>query len=99
MGQNAVREALIALAQQQFVERFASRAPWVTRLNLAEARQLRVAPAAPEGAAGAIETDGLDIARDARRGAAGNLDRDPIFEFDMEFLRELWRLTGNSCLE
>lgn len=109
VGQNAVREALIALAHQGFVKRVANRATYVTQLNLEEATKLSVVRAALEGAAceivsrrfaaGEVELVQLQIFLDGMREAAERLDRVAFYDFDIQFHRELWRLTGNVYLE
>lgn len=109
VGQNAVREALISLAHQGFVKRVANRATFVTEMSLEDAEQLSVVRASLEGAAvetvrvryaaGTVALDQLDIALSGMREAAERLDRDAFYRFDMQFHRELWKLTGNPFLE
>lgn len=109
VGQNAVREALIALAHQGFVRRVANRATYVTQLSLQEAQKLSAIRAALEGlavesvrqrfAAGEISVDHLDKLLAKMRDAAELLDRDAFYEFDLQFHQELWMLSGNEYLE
>lgn len=109
VGQNAVREALISLAHQGFVRRVANRGTYVTQLNLEEATKLSVVRAALEGtageivcrrfAAGEVNLDQLLMSLEAMAGAAERLDRVAFYDFDIQFHRELWRLSGNVYLE
>ena len=109
VGQNAVREALISLAHQGFVKRVANRATFVTKMSLGDAEQLSEVRAALEGAAveavrrryaaGEVSLDQLESLLHGMREAAERLDRTAFYRFDMEFHRELWRLTDNPFLE
>jgi len=109
VGQNAVREALISLAHQGFVKRVANRATFVTKMSLEDAEQLSVVRGALEGAvvetvrrryaAGEVSLDQLESLLSGMREAGERLDRTAFYWFDMEFHRELWRLTGNPFLE
>lgn len=109
VGQNAVREALIALAHQGFVKRVANRATYVTQMSLEEAQKLSVVREALESmaveiasrrfAAGEVDAAKLETALEKMRAAAEQLDRVLFYEYDIAFHRELWRLTGNEHLE
>lgn len=109
VGQNAVREALISLAHQGFVRRVANRATFVTQMSLEDAEQLSVVRSALEGAAvesvriryaaGEVSLDPLESLLSGMRDAAERLDRTSFYRCDMQFHRELWRLTGNPFLE
>ena len=109
VGQNAVREALISLAHQGFVKRVANRATFVTKMSLEDAEMLSAVRAALEGAAvetvsrrhaaGEVSLDQLEIPLAGMREAAERMDRDAFFRFDIQFHRELWKLTANPFLE
>jgi len=109
VGQNAVREALISLAHQGFVKRVANRATYVSQLNLEDAQKLSVVRAALEGTAceivnrryaeGEVQLDQLDLHLAGMHDAAERLDRVAFYDCDIQFHRELWRLTGNLYLE
>lgn len=109
VGQNVVREALIALAHRGFVKRITNRGTYVTKLSLEEARKLADVREALEKLVcekigQRLHTETLDFtdlteALNGMRTAALSNDRQGFYDCDLRFHRALWALAGNEYLE
>lgn len=108
VGQNVVREALIALSHRGFVRRITNRGSYVTKLSYDEACKLsEVRSALEERVIDLIHrrmrSEPLDLAPldDQLRGmrqAAGAGDRTLFYDCDLKWHRALWALAGNEFL-
>jgi len=108
VGQNVVREALIALAHRGFVRRITNRGSYVTQLSYQEACQISEVRSALEERvielirrrmqSEAVDLAGLETLLDGMRRAAEAGDRSLFYEFDLKWHRALWALTGNEFL-
>jgi DNA-binding GntR family transcriptional regulator len=102
-----VREALVALEHQGFVQKTPYKGTTVTKLEPKQIQdnfQLRVElePLAIEWAkANVTSSDIAELRRLITRmeKAAAELDLDKFYENDLEWHRKLWALSGNSYLE
>lgn len=108
VGQNVIREALIALAHLGFVRRVANRGTYVTKLTLRDACKLAEVRAELECLAvrligermlrGSVDWAPFEeCLRSMREAAAGN-DREKFYECDIQFHRMLWELADNEHL-
>ncbi len=101
-----VREALIALEHQGFVQKTPYKGTTVTRLEpkqIQEIFELRVvleALAIEWAKANVTEADISELRSLIKRmeRAAADLDLDQFYESDLDFHRKIWSLSGNSCL-
>jgi len=102
-----VREALVALEHQGFVQKTPYKGTTVTKLDPKQIQdnfQLRVElePLAIEWAKANVTPDDIRALRGliARmEKAAADLDLDGFYQNDLEWHRKLWALSGNSYLE
>jgi DNA-binding GntR family transcriptional regulator len=107
IGSPAVREALITLQQQGFVNRVANTGTYVNSFTVDEVRQLYQLRIEFELLAfkwaklRVKETDIKNLERfvDAMAAAAVHKNTREFFEHDLEFHRYCWRLSGNRFLE
>ena len=107
VGSPAVREALITLQQQGFVNRVANTGTYVNSFTVEEVRQLYQLRIEFELLAFkwaklcVRDTDLKHLERivDAMAKAAIQKDTRRFFEHDLEFHRYCWRLSGNKFLE
>lgn len=107
IGSPAVREALITLQQQGFVNRVANTGTYVNSFTVDEVRQLYQLRIEFETLAfkwaklRVKETDLKNLERfvDAMAAAAIHKNTRKFFEHDLEFHRYCWRLSGNRFLE
>jgi DNA-binding GntR family transcriptional regulator len=93
IGSPAVREALITLQQQGFVNRVANTGTYVNSFTVDEVRQLYQLR---------VEFELLAFKWafvDAMADAANQKNTRKFFEHDLEFHRYCWRLSGNKFLE
>lgn len=101
-----VREALVALEHQGFVQKTPYKGTTVTKLEPKQIQdnfQLRVElePLAVEWASGKVTPADLRELRDLIRRmerAAADLDLDQFYQNDLEWHRKLWVLSGNAYL-
>lgn len=107
VGQGLVREALIELEHQGFVERSPFSWTQVTRLTNDDARdifdiRIEVEPLAFGLAARRTDSNAIAELRDlvvqARKGAATD-DLDRFFENHLAYRRRVWELSGNRYLK
>jgi DNA-binding GntR family transcriptional regulator len=102
-----VREALVALEHQGFVQKTPYKGTTVTKLDPKQIHdnfQLRVElePLAIEWAREHVtpaDISELRILIGRMKKAAANLDLDEFYQNDLEWHRKLWALSGNSYLE
>ena len=101
-----VREALIELEHQGFVQKTPYKGTIVTKLGPREIReifQLRVEleALAVEWASGIVtpvDIEGLRKLIQRMEQSAAELDLDQFYQIDLDFHRKLWSLSGNSYL-
>lgn len=101
-----VREALVALEHQGFVQKIPYKGTTVTKLEPKQIQdnfQLRVElePLAVEWASGNVTPADIRELRDLIRrmeSAAAELDLDQFYQNDLEWHRKLWGLSGNAYL-
>ena len=101
-----VREALVALEHQGFVQKTPYKGTTVTKLEPKQIQdnfQLRVElePLAVEWASGNVTPADIRELRDLIRRmerAAADLDLDQFYQNDLEWHRKLWDLSGNAYL-
>ena len=101
-----VREALVALEHQGFVQKTPYKGTTVTKLEPKQIQdnfRLRVElePLAVEWASGKVTPADIQELRDLIRRmerAAADLDLDQFYQNDLEWHRKLWRLSGNGYL-
>lgn len=108
VGQNVVRESLIALSHQGFVRRVANRATYVNELTMEQAERMATVRDALEALAvqlvldrykkGEVSFEKLQEHLETMRAAAHRFDRDAFYAADLLFHQELWRLSGNEYL-
>jgi DNA-binding GntR family transcriptional regulator len=106
VGQPLVREALLDLEHQGFVQRVPYKGTSVTRLGTAEIQQiqrlrLELESLAAEWAKARATDDDIEELRrlvDDMGSAARALDLGRFNQADLAFHRELWRLAGNPYL-
>jgi DNA-binding GntR family transcriptional regulator len=108
VGQNVIREALIALAHRGFVRRVANRGTYVTKLTLREAHKLGEVRAELECLAVRLITRRMrqdvmnwapfDEMLECMRKAAESGDREKFYDCDINFHRMLWALADNEHL-
>ena len=102
-----VREALVALEHQGFVQKTPYKGTTVTKLEPRQIQdnfQLRVElePLAVEWAKSNVTPKDIEQLRGLIRRmekAAADLDLDEFYQNDLEWHRKLWALSGNSYLE
>src|SRR3954467_9816582 len=102
-----VREALVALEHQGFVQKTPYKGTTVTKLEPRQIQdnfQLRVElePLALEWAKSNVTSKDIEELRALIRRmekAAADLDMDEFYQNDLEWHRKLWALSGNSYLE
>jgi DNA-binding GntR family transcriptional regulator len=107
IGSPAVREALITLQQQGFVQRVANTGTYVNRFTVDEVRQLyqlriEFELLAFKWAKLLIKESDLTILEhfvDSMTTAAIQKNTREFFEHDLEFHRYCWKLSGNKFLE
>jgi DNA-binding GntR family transcriptional regulator len=107
VGSPAVREALITLQQQGFVQRVANTATYVTSFTNDEVRQLyqlriEFELLALKWAKIRVRPEDFAILEgfvDEMSRAANSRKAREFFEHDLEFHRHCWRLSGNKFLE
>jgi DNA-binding GntR family transcriptional regulator len=106
VGQPLVREALIELEHQGFVQRFPYRGTYVTKLTREEIEQIFSLRIKLEGlsvdwAKQNARPEDIEALRryvDQMKLAAGNQDLAVFYENDLAFHREIWKLSGNKYL-
>ncbi len=102
-----VREALVALEHQGFVQKTPYKGTTVTKLEPRQIQdnfQLRVElePLAVEWAKSNVTAKDIEHLRMLIRRmekAAADVDMDAFYQSDLEWHRKLWELSGNSYLE
>jgi len=107
IGTPAVREALITLQEQGFVERVANTATYVTNFSVDEVRQLYELRIEFELLAlewaklhvDEAELVALERIVDSMVEIAREKKAREFFERDLEFHRRCWRISGNKFLE
>ncbi len=107
IGSPAVREALITLQQQGFVQRVANTGTYVNNFTVDEVRQLyqlriEFELLAFKWAKLRVEESDLTVLKrfiDAMAMAALQRKTREFFEHDLEFHRYCWKLSGNKFLE
>jgi DNA-binding GntR family transcriptional regulator len=106
VGTPLVREALIELEHQGFVQKFPYKGTYVTRLSRQDIEQIynlriELEPIAVEWAqarAGPPDIEALlAIASHMRQGAA-EMNFDHFYEYDLALHRKIWELAGNHYL-
>lgn len=106
VGTTAVREALFELESQGFVNRVTNRGTFVTELSLEDVEQilrvrrelegLAVELAQDRGTVGDIHR--LEECTNDMVAAAGDSDWPRFYRSDLEFHRNIWRMSGNRFL-
>jgi DNA-binding GntR family transcriptional regulator len=107
IGSPAVREALITLQQQGFVNRVANTGTYVNSFTVDEVRQLYQLRVEFELLAfkwaklrvKEADLKNLETFVDAMADAANQKNTRKFFEHDLDFHRYCWRLSGNKFLE
>lgn len=107
IGTPAVREALITLQEQGFVQRVANTATYVNRFTVEEVRQLYELRIEFELLAlrwaklRVTEKDLLALEQivDAMADAGARKNAKEFFERDLDFHRQCWKFSGNKFLE
>lgn len=107
IGSPAIREALITLQEQGFVQRIANTATYVTKFSVDEVRQLyqlriEFELLALRWAKLCVKEDdllSLEQIVESMIDAAKQRKAREFFEHDLEFHRLCWRLSGNKFLE
>jgi DNA-binding GntR family transcriptional regulator len=107
IGTPAIREALVTLHEQGFVRRVANTATYVNQFSADEVRQLyelriefeTLALRWAKLRAGAADLECLEETIGKMTEAARNREARAFYEFDLQFHRACWRLSGNLFLE
>lgn len=106
VGQPLVREALIALEHQGFVQRFPYRGTYVTKLSRHDVQQIfrlrhELEALAIEWAqekVGAADIAALQAMIDGMKQGANDANLAQFYENDLAFHRKIWELSGNRYL-
>ncbi len=106
IGTPAIREALVTLQEQGFVKRIANTATYVSKFTVEEVRQLyqlrmELETLALQWAKPRVSEDDLkelDGIIEDMAGAARGKKAIEFYNFDLEFHRTCWKLSGNQFL-
>jgi DNA-binding GntR family transcriptional regulator len=106
VGTPLVREALIELEHQGFVQKFPYKGTYVTKLTRADIEQIynlriELEPIAVEWArakATAADFEALLVMAGHMERGAGEMNFDHFYEYDLALHRKIWELSGNRYL-